>query len=176
MSLTQSDPGESRETPWTRRRAAIKAVRAALASADPGTLARLRRSKPSSPPPDFFRIAVGRLDKVIAPGGERRERDESRWALLMKIMAMVGDLLGNVPFGEALAHAKVAERRVLQLLEAHEEQLPALTRQVVSQLVSKGQEVDITELANLILDHGSDGAEKARRQIARSFYRHYEGT
>jgi CRISPR type I-E-associated protein CasB/Cse2 len=166
------------ESHHDKRRRVLGALRHRLQRADPGELSSLRRSEPASPPPAFFRIAVDLLDDVLPPQGPRRDALESRWALLAKVIATAlgtspstGGLLGNVPFGEALARADVAEMRLLRLLEAHEGQLDDLVRQVVAQLASKGQPFSINDLADLVLDHGSDHAESARRRIARSFYR-----
>lgn len=174
---TQSSPSS------TARGRALGALRASLQRADPGVLAQLRRGDPSSPPPAFFRIAVGTLDEVLTARGAEYARDESRWAVVAKSMAMAlgtagstGGLLGTVPFGEALARAGVAERRVLQLLEAHDDRLATLVRHVVSQLVSKGQPFAPNDLADLVIDDGTERGETARRRIARHFYRHHDGT
>ena len=179
-AVIEEAKGESRRAGRARR---LIELRAALTHANAGTLARLRRTDPQSPPLDFFRISVGLLDDSLPEKGERRDREESRWALLVSVMAVAlgtspetGGLLGDVPFGMALGQAGVAEMRVLRLLEADTDQLPALVRHVVHQLVSKAQSFNVNDLADLVLDNGTERAERARRNIARNFYRHHDGT
>lgn len=169
---------DSRENARAR---ALSALRHALQRADAGVLARLRRTDTSSPPPDFFRVSVDVLDELLPAKGERRDQEESRWAVIVQAMASAlgtspgtGGLLGGVPFGQALARAGIAEMRVLRLLEASDDQRPDLIRQVIHQLVSKGQPFSPTELADLVLDREPERAERARRQIARNFYRHID--
>jgi hypothetical protein len=149
----------------------------ALEHADPGTLSALRRADPSSPPPAFYRLAMAVLDEHLAQfadGGALREEIESRWALVVSLMAIGQDyLIPPTPLGEALAKAGVAEMRLLRLLEAQSAQLPDLVRPLVRQLVQKGQSFDANEVANLVLARDDD--RTPRRQIARNYYRH-EGT
>lgn len=165
----------------SRRRRALSALRFVLQRADAGVLARLRRADTRSPPPDFFRVSVEVLDEILPVQGPIRDEQESRWAVIVQAMAIAlgtnpadGGLLGGVPFGEALARADVAEMRMLRLLEAREEQLPDLVRQLVSQLVGKGQPFSANDVADLILDGNSERGERARREIARNFYRHID--
>jgi len=169
---------DRKESPRGR---ALSALRHVLKEADPGTLSRLRRMDSKSPPPDFFRVTAGVLEDVLPQGGPWRDQAESRWAILVQAMATAlgtspetGGLLGTEPFGEALAQAQVAELRVLRLLETEDDQLGDLVRQAVHQLVSKGQSFGIYQLADLVLDRDPrdpERRERARRRIARSFYR-----
>jgi len=150
--------------------------------ADAGLLARLRRLDAASPPPAFFRVSVDVLDDLLREKGHWREQDESRWAVVVQAIAIAlgtsptsGGLLGNVPFGQALALADVAEMRLLRLLDAEDAQLPDLMRHVIQQMVSKGQVFAITDLADLVLARSAQYREGARRQIARSYYRQHDG-
>jgi CRISPR type I-E-associated protein CasB/Cse2 len=170
------------ESRHTARLRSLRALQWLLKRADAGTLARLRRGDSRSPPPDFFRVSVDLLDEVLPEKGERRDREESRWAVLVSVIAIAlgttpqtGGLLGSVPFGRALARAGVAEMRVLRLLEADDDQIAALVRHLVHQLVSKGQPFSLNDLADLVLDNGTERCERARRSIARDFYRHDDG-
>ncbi|MBI4705394.1 MAG: type I-E CRISPR-associated protein Cse2/CasB [Deltaproteobacteria bacterium] len=161
--------GEPREP---ARHSAVWALVHALEGADPGTLAALRRIRTDALPPAFFRVAATTLDEHLPESGPSRERLETRWAVVVQAMAMASEsrLLGRVPLGKALAEAGVAEMRVLRLLEAHDELLADVVRTVVHQLVSKARTFSPTDLADLVLDDGSEHAERARRRIARFFY------
>jgi len=155
------------------RRELVGKLRGVLEHADPGTLAALRRADPTSPPPAFYRLAVAVLDEHLAylgDSGRRRDEMESRWTIVVSAMANAQGFLAAVPLGEALAKAGVAEMRFLRLLEASTAQLPELVRNVVHQLVQKGQPFDPNDLADLVL--AGDDDRCPRRKIARSFYRH----
>ncbi len=175
--MTDSAPTPTETAPkrLTRRELVAK-LRGVLAHAEPGTLAALRRADPASPPPAFYRVAVAVLDEHLAhfaDSGPRRDEIESRWTVVVSAMASAQGFLAAVPLGEALARAGVAEMRFLRLLEASAAQLPELVRNVVHQLVQKGQPFDPNDLADLVL--AGDDDRDPRRKIARSFYRH-EGT
>lgn len=160
------------------KREALFGLRAMLEHADPGALARLRRMDPERPPAEFFRFSVAVLDDLLPTTEARRRSQESRWAAIVKLMAIGlgtnprgGGLLSAVPLGQSLAQAKIAEMRVLRLLDARDAQLMELARHVVHQLVSKGVSFRIDDFAHLLLSSG-ERAESARREIARSYYRH----
>jgi CRISPR type I-E-associated protein CasB/Cse2 len=157
------------------RRELIARLRGALENADPGTLAALRRADPTSPPAAFYRLAITVLDEHlthVASGGPRRDALEARWAAIVSAMATARKFLEPpVPLGKALATAGVTEMRLLRLLEASSTQLPELLRNLVHLLVQKGQPFDPNDLANLVLARDDDRGP--RRDIARSFYRHY---
>lgn len=172
--MTDSAPLPTETAPKRlTRRELVANLRGVLAHADPGTLAALRRADPASPPPAFYRVAVAVLDEHLAnfaASGPRRDEIESRWTIIVSAMASAQGFLDSVPLGDALANAKVTEMRVLRLLEASAAQLPELVRNVVHQLVQKGQRFDPNDLADLVLADDEDRGP--RRRIARSFYRH----
>lgn len=146
-------------------------------AADPGTLAALRRMDTNSPPPAFFRVATRLLDHLLPRQAAHRDQLESRWAIVAQVLAMAvgrrgsSSLLSRVPLGEALAHANVAEMRLLRLLDAPDEQLADVVRGIMHQLVSKGQSFDPVHLATFVLSDG-ERREHARRLIAQHYYRH----
>ena len=155
------------------RRRAVAALRHAIETSDPGTVAALRRVDPTSPPPAFYRVTVGILDDYLPEAGRRRDALETGWAVVVAAIATAQPrFLSGTPLGKALAEARVAAMRVLRLLEANEAQLPDLVRNVVHQLVQKGQAFDPNDLADLVLTAGTDRARSPRRRIARDFYRH----
>ncbi len=172
--MTEPDPTPADAAPKKpTRREGVARLRRALENADPGTLAALRRfGGDSLPPPAFYHLTVGILDEQLEGLAESKLRDEvdSQWAVLASAMASAQGFLGNVPLGEAMAKAGVAEMRVLRLLEANANQLPDLVRNIVHQLVQKGQPFDPNDLANLVL--AREGDKSPRSTIARSFYRH----
>lgn len=160
------------------RRQALSRLRGMLEHADPGALARLRHLDPERPPAEFFRFSVAVLDELLPTTEKTRLALESRWAAVVKLMAIGlgtnprgGGLLSAVPLGKALAQAKMSEMRVLRLLDARDAQLMELTRHVVHQLVSKGVSFRIDDFAHLLLSSG-ERAESARREVARGYYRH----
>ena len=158
------------EAPWRR---GLSRLLRTLERADPGTLAALRRADPSSPPPAFFRVSVEALDGVLPDGGPLRQELDARWLTIATALATAQGLLGRAPFGEALAHAGVAEARVLRLLDAGRSQLADLVRHVVHQLVQKAQSFDPADLADLVLTAETERSQEPRRRIARTFYRHF---
>ena len=162
--LTEAEPKR------LTRRDVVAKLRGALDHADAGALAALRRADPSSPPAAFYRLAGAPLDELLGEAGPLRDKLEPAWVVLVSAMATAQDFLATVPLGEAMAKAGVAEMRVLRLLEAQAAQLPELVRNVVHQLVQKGQRFDPNDLANLLLARDDDRGP--RRTIARSYYRH----
>lgn len=155
------------------RRELVAKFRSILDHLDPGTLAALRRANSASPPPAFYRVAVTVLDEHLAhfaESGPRRDEIESQWTVIVSAMASAQGFLASVPLGEALANAGVTEMRFRRLLEASSAQLPELVRNVVHQLVQKGQPFDPNDLADLILARDDD--RSPRRKLARSYYRH----
>jgi len=153
----------------------VAALRIALdpKSADAGVIAALRRCDPESPPPAFYRVATGILDKYDDNLGTNRDDRDTRWTIVASAFARAqGFLDGFVPFGQALAQANVAEMRFLRLMEASTFQLPHVVRSVVHQLTQKGQPFDPRELADLVLTADTEEGRMVRRRIARSYYRH----
>lgn len=159
--------------PQFKRNQAVEGLRRALADADAGTLAALRRALPASPPASFYRVTVGILDDLLPESGKLRDLVEARWVVVVSAMARATPgLLAPVPLGQAIALAGVAEMRLLRLLEAHDEQLADIVRNVVHQLVQKGQPFDPKDLADLVLYDGTEHEKATRRRVARDFYRH----
>jgi len=156
----------------TSRRHIVAALDRALKIADPGTLAALRRARGSAPPAAFYRVTVDILDDALSEQGPRRDAIEGRWAIVAAAMATAQGFLERVPLGEAMARAGIAEMRVVRLLEANPDQLVELTRNIVRQLVQKGQSFDPNDLADLVLSAGTPNEKTSRRTVARDFYRH----
>lgn len=150
----------------------VATLQVQLRHSDSATLAALRRADPSAPPMEFYRFSVDVLDDILPGDGLERCKKETQWLLIISSMARSVDLWSRVDLGEAMARAKVAEARVVKLLEARGNGLADILRTIVQQLVQKGQSFNPVDIAKLVLSLGSDTEKETRRKIARNFYRH----
>ena len=150
----------------------VATLQVQLRHSDSATLAALRRADPAAPPMEFYRLSVRVLDDILPGDGRDRSKIETQWLLIMSSMARSFDLWSRVDLGQAMARAKVAEARVVKLLEARGNGLADILRTIVHQLVQKGQSFDPVDIAKLVLSEGSDTEKDIRRKIARNFYRH----
>lgn len=145
-----------------------------------GDVAELRRLNPTSPStPAFWKLVVGELEPAGAlhPGSSHREEREHRWAVILNAIAHLGDL--NTPgrsYGEALAASGFSEHRFGRLLRAHSDALGYQARRSAQFLAAHGTKADATGLAWLVLSDGRTDAQRARRQLARSYYRAHPTT
>jgi len=73
--------------------------------------------------------------------------------------------------GDTLARAGLSEHRFDRLLRATGARLHDELRTVARFLASKGEAIDWTDLARLVLTDGSEATETARRTLARAYYR-----
>lgn len=144
-------------------------------SLPPGEVAELRRLDPSSPSTTaFWKLVVGELEPLGALRGEgsRREEHERRWAVVLNVMAHLGNL--NEPghdYGRSLAECGFSEHRFSRLLRARGETLWDQARRSGQFLAAQGQTTDVTGLAWLVLSEGRTDAQRARRHLARDYYR-----
>jgi len=140
-----------------------------------GDVADLRRLNPRRPgSPAFWKLVVGELEPAGALRGEgpRRTDQERRWAVILNVLAHLGDLqVPGLSYGRALAECGFSEQRFGRLLRARGETLWDQARRSAQFLSSHGQRADATGLAWLILSEGRSDAQRARRQLARSYYR-----
>lgn len=141
-----------------------------LGAGDVAALRRMQSHDPSCIP--FWKIVAGDLAPSLPPTGARRDEMERRWAVLLSAMAELRGLhRPRCPLGRALAQADFSEHRVLRLLRAHGEVLGDSVRTVAHYLGSKAAGADLRDLAWLVLSDGRSDEEKARRQIARDYFR-----
>jgi CRISPR type I-E-associated protein CasB/Cse2 len=155
---------------------AVGSIAAGIAGGfSPGEVAALRRVGPEGwGVPAFWRVVVRILEPhgLLAHGGEARDRDELRWAVLLSAFAALdGQHARGVSLGRALASAGVSELRVERLLRAHDAALLDLVRPLARQLATKGVSFDQAGLAELVLTDGTDREDAVRRAIGRDFYR-----
>lgn len=120
--------------------------------------------------PAFWQIVVRDLEHVIGPEVE----EEGRWAAILAGLAEVagsGFHRPGVRLGEAAAAAEIHEQRVMRLLRAHGDALLDLIHPLARQLVARGQFVDWTDVAELVLSDGQPDREEAiRHKIARHYF------
>lgn len=162
--MTQEQPR------MTERDAALR-VANTVANLPPGEVATLRRLDASTPHvPAFWKLVAMHLDALLPVDDEPRAERERRWAVAVGAMAEArGFHNPAVRLGAALA-AVIDERRVMQLLRAHDVALADAVRMVTHHLVSRGVSFDHAELARLVLSDGRDDEERTRRAIYRDFF------
>lgn len=139
-----------------------------------GSLSALRRSlHDARPTADFYRLLSGsklRGWRWAADEG-RREEQEQRWRLIVSAYASLMPFLHRQgSLGTALRLADYSELRFERLLRASDEELQALLRSAVHQLVSKGQGCGPEDIARLVLHGDGAASRRVRSSIARDFY------
>jgi CRISPR system Cascade subunit CasB len=139
-----------------------------------GEIAELRRLSPKDPAsPTFFKVAAQFLEpaRFLPETGSWRDLLEQRWACILQGLALLGELhQPRKNLGEALAEAGFSELRFVRLLKGQGTTLWDAVRGAARFLNSKGQAVDWSEMADLVLSDGADWAETVRRRISRRFY------
>ena len=145
----------------------IGRLAARVGSLGAGPRAELRRLHPDASDrwraETFYRLYA----EVIAPEGAGGDLHERRWAILLAGLAGLEHAPGSA-LGRVLAESGFAPARFTRLLDADDDHLPDQIRAVVSYLGSKGQTVNWTEVAHLLLDGDRDAV---RRRIASTYYR-----
>lgn len=138
-----------------------------------GDLAALRRVKSGDPTClAFWKIAAAELEPSLPPAGLRREEAETRWRGILSAMAELEGL--HEPqrsLGRALAEERYAKLRLERLLRAHGEALGDSVRTMAHFLGSKAAGFNQADLARLVLSDGRRDEDRARRKIARDYYR-----
>ena len=133
-----------------------------------GDRAALKRMAPDQPPPlAFYRFAFRELPE----GWESRR---SVWQTLTAGLALSSNH-GNPhnrhhPLGRALAEQGYSEARLERLLAAEGDTLNTLLLRAARYLAAKGEAVDWTDAARLLLT-ADEGKERIRRKIAGDYYR-----
>ena len=145
-----------------------------------GELAELRRLDPSSPSSAaFWKLVVGELEPlgVLRSGGARRVEQERRWAVILNVLAHLEHLhRPGTGYGRSLAESGFSEHRFSRLLRARGDTLWHQARRSAQFLSAKNQPADATGLAWLVLSEGRPDAQRARRQLARDYYRAHPTT
>ncbi len=138
----------------------------------PGDLADLRRLRPEDPgSPAFWRLVATYLEPHLPGNDLARTAQEGLWATVFRTFAELKGLNApGIPLGRALAEAGFSELRFSRLLRAREGQLDDAVRGASRILASKGQKSRLLDFASLVLLQDGDGAEVARRKLARHYY------
>jgi CRISPR system Cascade subunit CasB len=130
----------------------------------PGDIAELRRSENAEMPSlAFWKILV------TLPDYDKNQRTKEWQSILAALAYMKGLHNSKVPLGSALKQADYSESRLTKLLNATSKSLRNEIATVARFLSAKGQDADLSQLANLILAM-NDAAIQARRRIAKDFY------
>jgi CRISPR system Cascade subunit CasB len=148
------------------------ALESSLSAGDVAELRRLRPKDVGSPA--FWKIAALYLEPAgqLPKGGDARDEAERRWAAILQGLAALGPLHRHgIGLGGALAVAGFAELRFVRLLGGRGEGLLDLVRTTAQFLAAKGQSVDWTDAARLVLSGGRSNEETVRRRLARDYYR-----
>jgi CRISPR system Cascade subunit CasB len=166
---------EAPDRAGARLQAAVNRIAAGLrhagAAGDRASLKRLQWNDPSSPA--YWRFLTEYVEEagLLTASGDRRHDEEVCWAAILASVAQLAELhRPGRALGEALAAADFAELRFVRLLRAREHGLLDNVRLTARYLAAKGEYVDCTDLAWLVLSAGGRSEEKVRRRIAQAFY------
>jgi CRISPR type I-E-associated protein CasB/Cse2 len=169
VSKPQTDPAEP------TRNQVIGAIARRLSDADvfgTGPLAELRRLDPTGPlsEPALHRLLTN-VPEAWMKGDELR-----RWALIVHAMALAAPdhLSATERLGSALFAAGLKEGRLVNLLDATDDELLTAIPRVVRFLVARGHNLNAFALADLILSagrHNEPWSERVRQRIAQDYYR-----
>jgi len=101
------------------------------------------------------------------------ERWLANWRAVLCALAIQRDGGFNpaTPFGQALAEARFAERRLERLLSASGDTLRALALRAARQVAAKGIACDWRTFADLLFTPDDEQRERINTRIARDFYR-----
>lgn len=135
-----------------------------------GDLAELRRLRPETPPPAYWRLLFDRVPE----DWRREEWQERAWTIVMSGMAIMAPRghATSAPLGRVMARigGSTAESRLWQLLRVRGEQLEDHIRMLARFLASKEERIDWADLARLLLTADEDKRDAVCRKLARDFY------
>lgn len=157
---------------FTRIREATHAIASSLRE-DRASRAALRRMSPiHRNVPPFWKVMATHLGPFLPAPGPDREAQEQKWAAILSSLAEIGNLHRPKRYlSGALASADVHEDRVERLLHAHGEQLLDLPILIATQIQSRSEPVDWSDMALLVLSDGTTYEDQIRQDIARHYYR-----
>jgi CRISPR type I-E/ECOLI-associated protein CasB/Cse2 len=148
----------------------VSHIAAIIASDDfpTGDRAALKRQTPTQEPSlTFYRFAFGHLE-------EGWQRQKGAWITICSGIALMcpHPHRPDRPAGQALAETGYSEARLERLLAAEGDVLQTLVLRAGRFLAAKGEPINWTDFARLLLAEDSEKREKARLRIARHYYRH----
>jgi CRISPR type I-E-associated protein CasB/Cse2 len=126
---------------------------------------------PRRPAAAFFKVEGLALDAHLPGDAPRREAQETRWAVIVLGLAILGELhRSGVRLGQALAGGGFSELRFARLLQADADQLADDLPLLARFLASKGIPTDWSAAARLMLSAGRADEDDTRRHLARDYY------
>ncbi len=152
-------------------RAIAQAMGTTLSAGDVAALRRLDPDELSAPA--FWKVVTAHVAPAgyLTETGAARTEAERRWAAAVGTLALLGTThRPNCRLGRALAAAGYSELRLVRLLRARERQLFTEVRTAARFLAAKGEPVDATDLARLVLSDGMQHADEVRRDVAHAYY------
>ena len=149
----------------------VDALARRLVHLDAGAKAELRRLSADSADsadrwrsPIFYRLHAELIEAQSTRGTEQH------WAMILSGMARLPHQRG-ARLGRQLAEHGFAERRLVRLLDADADHLPAELRTLVAFLDSKGARLDWLTPSALVLSVDADDRDAVRRTIAADYFR-----
>ncbi len=167
---TRKEEGASSSLPHLIWRIA-GAMKNSIGTGDMAELRRLHAHDPGNPA--FWKLAANYLEPsgYLHGDGPKRDEAERRWATILNFMAhQTSFLKPGIRLGAALAAADLSELRFVRLLRAQDDALIDEVRTLARFLSSKGQLIDPTDIAWLVLSDGRSDEETVRRRVARDYY------
>lgn len=193
---TGDSPAEAKGSETDRIRRAVRRIARDMTETEKrpnppigrGDRAALRRMHDGRPDGMvFWKLASRYLEPedLLRPRHDpRRHAVERAWAAVFATAARLeGKHRGNFHLGRAMAEAGVSEARFQRLYAARGKTLLDALRGVVHQLASSGAQVDLGDVAELLLSDGSDRErngvlweDDVRHKLALDFYRNHKRT
>lgn len=164
--LIKNNPGEYADLGSTISRLANYMNKGVLGPGEVADLKRLDCARPDKPA--FWRALSWWISPDRPPGPD----EERRWALVLSGMARMSPR-NHQPgrkLGRVLAEHDYSELRLARLLRSRGASFDSTVRRLSYFLSARGEPVDWTELAALILTVNPEKAEAIRRRIARDYY------
>lgn len=137
-----------------------------------GERARLKRLRPTAPPPlSFYRFAL----KHLPEDWDRHLERQRDWITIVAGMAIMSPFIHDPqsPLGTVLGQERYSEARLERLLAAEGDVMRTLALRVCRFLAAKHRAFNWLDLAWLLLSRG-DPRRQAQERIARDYYRQIE--
>ncbi|MBI5497652.1 MAG: type I-E CRISPR-associated protein Cse2/CasB [Deltaproteobacteria bacterium] len=125
----------------------------------------------AAPGPAFFKAVALYLDDLLPSSDPARTDHEERWAAILAGLAHLRSLhRRGAGLGRVLAEVRYSEARFVRLMRMNRDQLLDELPRLARYLKVKGQAVDWSWAASLILTADTEGADGVRRALARGYF------
>lgn len=119
-----------------------------------------------------FAEVTGKLERWGLLSERSSEKRLNQWACILQTVAMLCDQnASKTRLGTALKQAGLSEQRLSRIIRAADVNLWLQIRRTAHQLYSKGQPVNLGDLAELVLSEGQEHGAKIRRRIVHDYKR-----